>query len=171
MDVRLYIKDLVYGANDGIITTFAIVAGVVGAGLSVRAVLIIGFASLLADGFSMAASSYLGGRSERAAFANAKMDMGDSSFNKNPLVSGLFTFVAFIGAGLFPLLPYLFVMEEAKLFLYAAIATAAALFIIGALRTLVTGRHFIVAGIEMLIIGGIAAVIAYMTGYFVSTLF
>lgn len=60
-----YIKDIVYGANDGIITTFAVVAGVAGASLSVPIVLILGFANLLADGISMAASNYLGTRSER----------------------------------------------------------------------------------------------------------
>lgn len=60
-----YLKDLVYGANDGIITTFAIVAGVAGAGLETKIVLLLGVANLLADGFSMAASNYLGTKSER----------------------------------------------------------------------------------------------------------
>jgi VIT family len=44
-----YFPDLVYGANDGIITTFAVVSGVVGADLSERVILILGFANLLAD--------------------------------------------------------------------------------------------------------------------------
>ena len=50
---RHYLRDLVYGANDGIITTFAVVAGVSGGNLSVRAVLVVGVANLLADGLSM----------------------------------------------------------------------------------------------------------------------
>src|SRR3712207_3461506 len=58
-----YLPDLVYGANDGIITTCAIVAGVVGASLSERVILILGFANLGADGFSMGASNYLARRS------------------------------------------------------------------------------------------------------------
>lgn len=49
-----YIKDLVYGGLDGIITTFAIVSGVAGANLSSSVILILGVANLLADGFSMA---------------------------------------------------------------------------------------------------------------------
>ncbi len=56
---RHYLPDLVYGANDGIITTFAVVCGVVGANLSVRIILILGFANLVADGFSMGASNFL----------------------------------------------------------------------------------------------------------------
>lgn len=59
-----YIKDIVFGANDGIITTFAVVSGVAGAGLSTKTVLILGFANLIADGISMGASNFLGSRSE-----------------------------------------------------------------------------------------------------------
>ena len=60
---RHYLPDLVYGANDGIITTFAVVCGVVGADLSVAVILILGFANLVADGFSMGASNFLARRS------------------------------------------------------------------------------------------------------------
>lgn len=59
-----YIGDTIYGAIDGIVTTFAIVAGATGASLSSAAILILGFANLLADGLSMAAGNYLGTKSE-----------------------------------------------------------------------------------------------------------
>ncbi len=59
-----YLGDLVYGAIDGTVTTLAVVAGVVGAGLDQMIVVILGAANLLADGFSMAVSNYLGTRSE-----------------------------------------------------------------------------------------------------------
>ena len=59
-----YLRDLIYGGIDGSVTTFAIVTGVVGARLSPAVILILGFANLVADGFSMAASNFLGTRSE-----------------------------------------------------------------------------------------------------------
>ncbi len=59
-----YIRDWVYGGIDGAVTTFAIVAGVVGAQLSSGIILILGLANLLADGFSMAASNYAGTKTE-----------------------------------------------------------------------------------------------------------
>jgi VIT1/CCC1 family predicted Fe2+/Mn2+ transporter len=59
-----YLRDWVYGGIDGTVTTFAVVAGVVGADLSSRVVLILGAANLLADGFSMAASNYSGTKTE-----------------------------------------------------------------------------------------------------------
>lgn len=60
-----YLRDFVYGGIDGSVTTFAVVTGVVGARLSPAIILILGAANLVADGFSMAASNYLGTSTER----------------------------------------------------------------------------------------------------------
>jgi len=59
-----YLRDWIYGGIDGAVTTFAVVAGVVGAELSAAVVLILGFANLIADGFSMAASNYSGTKAD-----------------------------------------------------------------------------------------------------------
>ena len=59
-----YLRDWVYGGIDGTVTTFAVVAGVVGAELSTRALLILGAANLFGDGFSMAAANYSGTKAE-----------------------------------------------------------------------------------------------------------
>ena len=69
-----YLRDFVYGAIDGIVTTFAVVAGVAGAGLEDRVVIILGAANLLADGFSMAVSNLLGSRAEAQQRAQALLD-------------------------------------------------------------------------------------------------
>ena len=60
-----YIGDWVYGANDGIITTFAVVSGAAGASLSAGVILILGLANLAADGISMGMSNYLALKSRR----------------------------------------------------------------------------------------------------------
>ena len=57
--------DFVYGGTDGAVTTFAVVAGVIGASLSPTIVLILGFANLFADGFSMAVGNYLATKSQK----------------------------------------------------------------------------------------------------------
>lgn len=59
-----YLRDLVYGAVDGAVTTFAVVSGAAGAQLSSGIVLIMGLANLVADGFSMAVGNFLGTRAE-----------------------------------------------------------------------------------------------------------
>ncbi len=169
MQSRYYIKDIVYGANDGIITTFAIVSGVIGAGLSMRTVLIIGTASLAADAFSMASSSYLGSLSERAAFPRLR-DEGVVERHTNPLTAALITFISFVVAGSMPLLPYVIFRGEGFVFFFTATVTGLALFLAGALRSHFTHRNFVVSGIEMLVVGGIAAGIAFTLGKLVSIL-
>jgi len=67
-----YLRDLVYGAIDGCVTTFAVVSGVVGANLETSIIIILGFANLLADGFSMAVSNYLGTKAEQQAIQRAR---------------------------------------------------------------------------------------------------
>jgi vacuolar iron transporter family protein len=62
---QTFVREFVYGGIDGSITTFAVVAGSAGAGLSSQVVIILGFANLLADGFSMSVGAYLSSKSER----------------------------------------------------------------------------------------------------------
>jgi len=59
-----YLRDWIYGGIDGSVTTFAVVTGVVGAHLSAVVIVIMGVANLVGDGFSMAASNFLGTKSE-----------------------------------------------------------------------------------------------------------
>jgi vacuolar iron transporter family protein len=60
-----YLRDWIYGGIDGAVTTFAVVSGVAGAQLSSWVILVMGFANLFADGFSMAASNFLGTKAEQ----------------------------------------------------------------------------------------------------------
>lgn len=60
-----YLSDFIYGAVDGAVTTFAVVMGVAGADLDESVVIILGAANLIADGFSMAVSNFLGSRADR----------------------------------------------------------------------------------------------------------
>lgn len=157
--VRHYLSDLVYGANDGIITTFAVVTGVAGASLEPRTAVILGLANLLADGFSMGASSFLSIRSEEAVRATR----GEGIEEPFPFRHGFATLVAFVVAGSVPLLPY--VLAPASLrFQVAVVMTLVTLFVVGALRALVTTLHWWRAGLEMLLVGAVAAVVSYGVG-------
>src|ERR1700693_573264 len=59
-----YLRDWIYGGIDGTVTTFAIVAGVVGADLPGKVVLVLGLANLVADGFAMGAGNYSATKAE-----------------------------------------------------------------------------------------------------------
>ncbi len=78
-----YLKDSIYGAIDGAVTTFAVVSSVAGAGLSSGIVIILGLANLLADGFSMASGNFLGTRAEnQAALRTAVIQVDDQTYRR-----------------------------------------------------------------------------------------
>src|SRR5688500_5666759 len=100
-----YLGQLVFGAIDGTVTTFAVVAAAAGARLSPTVIIILGFANLIADGFSMGASAYLSKKSER----DLKLSKDDThEGGETPLGDGLATFGAFVAVGLIPVLIYIF---------------------------------------------------------------
>lgn len=216
-----YIKDIVYAANDGIITTFAVVAGVVGADQAVSIVIIMGLANLIADGISMASGNYLGSHSEyqyylsekenleklvkhqpsksrqalrtiyarkgfRGSFLTEIIDklmvkksiwseelLADQMKSRppdagQPIRAALVTFVSFITFGFIPLVPYFFGVTNS--FLVSVAATALALFLVGSLRSIITGRSWFLAGLEMLFIGAVASTSAYVVGYLIMSI-
>ena len=216
-----YIRDAVFGANDGIVTTFAVVAGVAGANLPLSTVLILGFANLLADGLAMGLGNYLGIKSEvdyirrerrlegwetkhfpnlerkeieviyrRKGFKGRELqrvvdvitgnkkvwvdtmmseELGlPTEKSEHPVKNGVATFIAFALAGLFPLLPYLF--NAPRAFNFSIVVTGLTLFLVGSLRSLITKKPWLVAGLEMLLVGAVAAAAAYFTGDFIKRL-
>lgn len=78
-----YLGDFVLGAIDGTVTTFAIVSGVAGAGLSTRVAIVLGLANVIADGFSMAVSNYLKTKSDHELVEKARR-MEELHIEKHP---------------------------------------------------------------------------------------
>jgi VIT1/CCC1 family predicted Fe2+/Mn2+ transporter len=211
---RGYLRDMIYGGIDGAVTTFAIVAGVAGAGLSTGVILALGIANLLADGFSMAAGNYSGTKSERddtrrlarverrhlardaegerreireilrlkgltgdvldaatdqiAADRDAAVSLmltdeyGLAPVEPRPLQAALATFGAFVVAGSVPLLPFVLGMTGA--FTTAAAMTFVVFFAIGAAKSIWSEARWWRSGLETLLIGGLAAGVAYGVG-------
>ncbi len=209
-----YLKDAVLGAIDGAVTTFAIVAGVVGANLSLKVIVALGIANVLADGFSMAAGNYSGTkaeldhakrlraieekhiktvpdgeRAELREILSQKGLSGDvldaatdaiaenrdgwidlmlveeyglSPVDPHPMRAAFATFTAFLLAGLVPLLPYLFGLENP--FQLSIWATGITFFAVGAIKARWSLTPWWRSGLETLAIGGTAAVIAYSVG-------
>jgi vacuolar iron transporter family protein len=161
--LRHYLSDIIYGANDGIITTFTVISGVEGAKLSPLIVIIIGFVSLFGDGVSMGASRFL---SIRAAASAHGADRGYIE----PFYHAFVTFLAFFMFGLLPLLSFLIPNIQHMQFALSACATAVALFVVGSLRVFVTKKAWLRGGLEMLLIGGVVAVLAYAVGFYIKSL-
>ncbi len=153
-----YLRDMVYGALDGVITTMAVVAGVNGAHLGARVALILGIANLLGDGVSMGASNYLGLKSE------LEQEGGDVAVEA-PWRHGLATIAAFVVAGSLPLLAYVLPRPAGvSLFQTAAALSALVLAATGAARAPFVNRRPARSALEMVAVGVLAGSAAYGAG-------
>ena len=161
-----YLSEFVYGAIDGAVTTFAVVAGATGAGFNTSVVIILGFANLLADGFSMAVGSYLSSKS--SVEMDHKHGRHVLTANSSPLFNGLSTYFSFILVGLVPLLAYLAEYLLGKpinhVFGLACGLTGLAFIGIGWLKSYVAHTSKLRAVAETLGLGLIAALLAYAVG-------
>ena len=163
---RHYIRDLVYGANDGIITTFAVVAGVAGGSLSTAAVLVVGAANLAADGVAMGVGNLLAIRAHESALAAD----GRPEEETYPWKHGVATLIAFVAAGAVPLLPYMVSVVPGGRLLGSTVLTMASLFAVGVVRAGITRDRWWSTGFEMLMLGGVVAVAAYGAGALAASL-
>lgn len=163
---RHYIRDLVYGANDGIITTFAVVAGVAGGSLSHIAVLVVGAANLAADGVAMGVGNLLAIRAHESARAADNLPQEEAY----PWKHGAATLVAFVVAGAVPLVPYVLPVADAQRLIWSAALTMGSLFGVGVARAAVTRDRWWRTGLEMLMLGGVVAAAAYGAGAIIAAL-
>lgn len=160
-----YLSEFVYGGIDGAVTTFAVVAGATGARFDTKVLLVLGFANLIADGFSMSVGSYLSKKSE----IELMVKRGESIKSEpSPVINGVSTYISFILVGLVPLLSYtfdaIFNLNADNLFLVSIIMTATAFTGIGILKSRVAHAPIFRGILETVILGTIAAGFAYVLG-------
>jgi VIT1/CCC1 family predicted Fe2+/Mn2+ transporter len=224
-----YFKEVIYGGIDGIVTTFAVVAGFVGAAasndsalqLTFVVVLLFGLANLFADAASMGLGNFLSVRSEKDLYNSArvaeekrlqnnpeaetalavtmlqekgfspedsstlaniykknqeylldfimnnKLEMSDPR-GTNPALTGTATFISFMFFGVIPLLPFILIPSGSisTVFTLSVLGTFLALVSLGLLKWRVVGGSILSALIEVVTVGGVAALIAYYVGTF-----
>lgn len=220
--MKLHFEDFIYGSIDGSVTTFAIVAGVIGASLSPGIILILGFGNLFADGFAMAVGSYQASKtrnqfiemkrkqeelkidntteqekdeireiykkkgfkdelleeivktitSRRKVWVDTimKEELGLIEDGKKPLDSSVSTFIGFSLIGVIPLIPFMILIfiginTTSESFVYSVISVMTAFFLVGVIKGKIVKKSKIKSGFYTLIIGGIAALVAYFVGY------
>lgn len=146
---------IIYGGLDGIITTFAVVAGSVGGQLSLETIIILGFSNLLADGFSMAAGDYLSSTTE-------------DTTQKDAFMSGLTTFTSFNFFGLTPLVAYIVMhtINPNPSFAFPAsiLFVGLALTLLGLTKSKLSGKPVRTEILQTLFVGYMAAAVAYGIG-------
>ncbi len=164
--LQKYLWEFVYGGIDGCVTTFAVVAGSMWAGLETRIILILGFANLFADGFSMSIGAYLSSKSQNE---QAQKEWTQYAEIKRPLSIGFATFLSFLLVGIIPLSAYIidaFFIKISSLFLWASLLTFWGFAMIGYLKSLVTEKSKWKSIFETLFLWALAAGVAYYVGDF-----
>lgn len=156
---KKYFPDFVYGGMDGLITTFAIITGSVGAGFTPNIIIIIGIASIFSDAFSMGASNFVSRRS-------ACRIGGDACEPREPLKTAFGTFLSFFFVGFIPILP--FVLHSAHPLLWSLFLTLTFFFFIGFAEGYLSGGKKLLTGLSTLFIGIVAAALSYGVGYFLA---
>lgn len=217
-----YLKEIVYGGSDGIVTTFAVVAGFTGAQSGILSeypvliVLLFGFANLFADAFSMGVGNALSIFADRDVYRaerdkelyeirnNPESEKKETIFilqkkgftreqaeeitklysknegywadfmmryelelptpeHENPILTGAATIFSFVSFGFIPLIPYIIARGNEK-FELSVLFTLMALTLLGILRFRVTGQNLLRSTLEIVLLGGTAATIAYFVG-------
>jgi len=164
-----YLPQFVYGGIDGAITTSAVIAGAIGAVLNPAIILILGFANLIADGFSMAVSDYLSSKSRKELHRKHKDAKHYTEESNQAIKYGTATFISFVVIGFIPLFPFvlaLFVpIMVAYKFTLSVILTGVALLIVGGVKGRIVEKNTFFSAMQTLIIGGIAASLAFIVGF------
>lgn len=154
-------RDAVFASTDGVVTSFSIVTAAVGAGLGSRVLLILGVANLIASGISMSSGFFLGTQSE----IEMEKKLKNSHWKQDaPLLQAIVTFFSYVAAGFLPLIPFVFKMDN-PIFTSVGLVLLA-LVAVGSLKAFAVGKNIIGGALEMLIIGGVAALAAYGVGKF-----
>lgn len=151
-----YLPQFVYGGTDGIVTTFAILAGAIGAKISRPDVLAIGVTNLIAAGFSLGVSSYLSKKSE------TKSKIKRNEIEKSVKV-GIATFVSFVLMGLIPIIPMVLLKSG---FMMSSVLSILGFVVIGYMKGKMNGG-ILESSVETMVLGIMASSLAFITGQYV----
>jgi VIT1/CCC1 family predicted Fe2+/Mn2+ transporter len=214
---RQYIRDIILGVNDGLVSIFLLVVGVVGGGLTSNQVLLAGVAAAIAGSVSMAAGEYMATKSQEEVFDKEMelerehlryhrdverdeiremfgdlafpeddieriveiVDADDEAFLKvmmalefgvidqerrSPITAMVMSGLLFLAGSLPSILPFAFLDSPNSALAVAAIASGIGLFVVGAVKTVVTRTNWAKAGLENVAVAAVGAAVSYGVG-------
>lgn len=148
-----YLRSSFFGAEDSLVSTTGLVAGIAAGSQDVKLILLAGIVAVAVEAVSMGAGQYL---SQKA--------VGEFDGSKaSPVGTGLTMFIAYMLAGAIPIAPMAFLNYPVSLFVSVG-AALTALFIIGFIKGKIVNRPASRSGFEVLVIGGFATMIGLLVG-------
>jgi VIT1/CCC1 family predicted Fe2+/Mn2+ transporter len=146
---ELFVRNFIFGVEDSLVSTVGFISGVATGGLSKGNIFLAGMVLIFVEAFSMGVGSYL---SEDSAeqFVEKKKDK-----TNNTIFAAIIMFVSYFVCGMIPLSPYI-LLPVAQAFPLSNIFSLVALFLLGALSARYFKRNWLIHGIKMMVIGGLA---------------
>lgn len=166
---NFFLKSLVYGGTDGIITMFNIISGVEGAKLNHLIIFLIGFGTLIGDAISMGFSDFLSFKADNKYQKNIDNNI---KIVNDPKKNGIITFISFIMFGLIPLSCYLLYSKYSNnKYTNTFLSTIISLFILGSVQSIFTKEKWYKSGLYISFYGIIASSMSFGIGRTMSKLF
>lgn len=153
----LYIRNFIFGAEDSLVSTVGLLAGVVSAGMAQKEIIISGIVLICVEAFSMSVGSFLSERTTEESLSDFKPQ------ESNSLLAAVIMFVSYLVCGMIPLFPY-FIMTVDQAFWWSIAASLLALFILGFVSAKILKTRVFKNGLRMLIVGGLAIGLGVIVG-------
>ena len=153
----LYLRTIIFGITDSLVSTVGLLAGIDIAGAPHAAIVVTGAVYAVVEAFSMAVGNFLS--EESAEEYAAKADVPYTT----PVLMGIVMFIAFAIAALIPLAPYLVLGDPAAL-AASVILSIFALFVVGLLGARLSRVSALWRGVRMALLGGAAILIGVVVG-------
>lgn len=166
--ILIEIREIVFGLEDGMVSTLGAVTGLAGATDSQALVIVSGFVIIAVESLSMAAGTYLSNKSEQRAEDIAHNH--NHNHNKNPIKDGAYMGFSYIVGGTIPLYPYWFFPVHLAIPL-SIVSVVIALFALGFYSGKLTRINPLRNGLEMISISLSAAVLGYIVGKIAGSFF
>ena len=160
------IREVVFGVEDGAVGNLGVVIGMAQAAAPNKFIILAGFATMLAQTISMSTGTYLSIKSEKEYFSVKKSNRKYGRSNakhKVPLLSTFFMGISVMIGALLPLTSF-FIFEGTSGIIPAIAFTLTGLFLLGVIKAEYTNKNWFKSGLEVLIIGGLAATAGYIVG-------
>ncbi len=155
----VYLRNIVFGIEDGLVSTVGFIAGIASAGVSHQFVVISGIVLIAVEAFSMAVGSFLSEYSAEEYERHKEVSMHQS------LVGAGIMFISYIVAGFVPLSPFIIGTSPRSL-VYSVILSLIALGILGVISAQVSKVRVKRQVIRMVVVGGLAIAIGVLIGKF-----
>jgi len=155
-----YVRNLIFGVEDGLVSTVGLLSGIAVAGISQSAILITGTVLIFVEAFSMAVGSFL---SERSA---EEYTIGNNVSPRYAFIDGIIMFFSYFISGLIPLTPYILLTAQNAILLSVALSLIA-LFTLGIISAKIFKTRILRSGFRMLVMGGIAIGVGIAVGKWV----